>query len=416
MTGALTLTLTSEKLAQYFKLAELNEKQIRLLAGLFVDAMGHGGQKAVASALELAVNTVRAGRAEFAVTQDTPGATAAGRVRRPGAGRKAAELSQPGLVQALEGLLEGNSYGDPERVLFWTTLSLRDMQAALEEKGFRVSHVTVGRLIEQLGYSKQLNQKMLQVGEPHPDRDAQFRFIDATVEEFLARGEPVISVDCKKKELLGNFKNKGREYRKAGDPREVLDHDFMLKTLGKVAPYGVYVLNNNTGFVNLTQCSDTSEFAVESVRAWWRHVGSATFNGAKRLLVTCDGGGSNGCRVRLWKEQLAVLAEELGIEIHVCHFPPGTSKWNKVEHRLFCYISKNWEGKPLINLETVVQLIGNTRTKTGLVVHCRVDDRVYERGIKVSDERMADIDLTPVGDFGKWNYVIRGFRSSTSLS
>ena len=216
----------------------------------------------------------------------------------------------------------------------------------------------MGRLIGNLGYSKQQNQKLLQVGEPHPDRDAQFQFIEATAQAYLAENLPVISVDCKKKELLGNFKNNGSEYRKTQDPRPVWDHDFMVKELGKVAPYGVYVLNDNTGFINLSKSSDTSEFAVESIRAWWLQYGRVNFPKAKKLLITCDGGGSNGCRVPLWKEQLAVFAEETGLEVMVCHFPPGTSKWNKIEHRLFCYISRNWEGKPLIDIQTMVNFIG----------------------------------------------------------
>ena len=255
---------------------------------------------------------------------------------------------------------------------------------------------------------------MLQVGEPHPDRDAQFRFIEKTTNLFLSAGDPVISVDCKKKELLGNFKNNGSEYRKKGDPRKVLDHDFEIKELGKVAPYGVYVLNNNTGFINLTKCSDTSEFAVESIRAWWKYYGISNFPNSKKILINCDCGGSNGYRVRLWKEQLALLSEETGLEITVCHFPPGTSKWNKIEHRMFGYISNNWAGKPLISIETVVNYISNTKTTTGLKINCRVDERQYQKGLKVSDECMKSIDLIPLGEFEKWNYTVRGFKQTTA--
>lgn len=409
MADEILISVTPDKFQRFKNLAELDEKQTRILLGWFADSLGHGGQKLICKVLKVGVNTVRAGRAEFeGVKGDLP----SGRVRRPGAGRKSTESEQPGLVEAIRKTLEGNSYGDPERVLFWTTLSLRDIEKIVKKEGFSASYVTVGRLIEELGYSKQQNQKLLQVGSPHPDRNAQFEFIEQTVKAYLADGYPVISVDCKKKELLGNFKNCGSEYRKKSDPRAVLDHDFVIKELGKVAPYGVYVLNDNTGFVNLTQCSDTSEFAVESIRSWWYQIGKANFPAATKLLITCDSGGSNGCRVRLWKEQLAILAQETGLEIMVCHFPPGTSKWNKVEHRLFCYISRSWEGKPLIDIETVVNYISNTTTKGGLKVECRVDPRIYKKGKKVPDETMANIDLEPVGEFGKWNYKLRGFRST----
>lgn len=409
MPTAVNLTFPAAAFDRCKEIAELNEKQSRILLGCFASLMGHGGQKAVAETFGVAINTVRAGREEFEGTRDVTNAE--NRIRRSGAGRKSSAKSQPGLLEELTALLENNSYGDPERVLFWTTLSLRDLEEALKNKGFKVSYVTVGKLLEELGYSKQLNQKMEQIGEPHPDRDAQFRNIDLTVRHYLREGNPVISVDCKKKELLDNFKNNGRGYRRKGDARRVLDHDFPLKELGKVVPYGVYVLNDNTGFVNLTTCSDTSEFAVESIRAWWLQIGKVNFPNAKKILIACDGGGSNGCRVRLWKEQLAQLAQETGIEFTVCHFPPGTSKWNKVEHRLFCYISKNWEGKPLLDIPTVVSYIGNTTTKSGPKVDCRVDPREYRKGLRVSDEQMANLDIEPIGEFGKWNYIVRGFKS-----
>lgn len=410
MPSELSIPITYDAFQRYRAVAELNERQSRLLLGWFSDALGHGGQKRVSQAFEVGINTVRVGRSEL--LGETPSADA-GRVRRPGAGRKSTEVAQPGLREAIQRALEGNSYGAPERVLFWSTLSLRGIGDIVKSQGFNVSHVTVGRIISELGYSKQLNQKLLQVGEPHPDRDKQFHFIESTVKQYLAEGLPVISVDCKKKELLGNFKNNGREYRK-GDPRAVLDHDFALSDLGKVAPYGIYVLNDNTGFVNLTKCSDTSEFAAQSIRAWWMQIGKVNFPEAKKLLITCDGGGSNGYRVRLCKEQLAQLAQETGLEIMVCHFPPGTSKWNKIEHRLFCYISRSWEGKPLLDIQAVVNYISNTTTKTGLKVNCRVDERICEKGIKVTDETMATLDLEPMGRFGQWNYKVRGFLSSPS--
>lgn len=405
---SISVAINREEFELLEKTAGLNEKQVRILLGWLAKQLGRRGERTIAKTMKVGINTVRTGLAEI-TGEKLPAEP--DRIRRPGAGRKSTEATNPGLREAIQKALEGNSYGDPERVLFWSTLSLRDIQKIVSEQGFTVSHVTVGRIVEDLGYSKQLNQKLLQIGEPHPNRDAQFRHIDATVKQCLAKGIPVISVDCKKKELLGNFKNNGREYRKSSDPRAVLDHDFALKDLGEVAPYGIYVLNDNTGFVNLTTCSDTSAFAVESVRVWWNSIGKKNFPNSRKLLITCDGGGSNGCRVRLWKEQLAQFAEEAGLEIMVCHFPPGTSKWNKVEHRLFCYISRNWEGKPLLDIQTVVNYISNTMTKTGLKVDCHIDKREYVKGIKVSDETMKNIVLEPVGEFGNWNYIIRGFQT-----
>ncbi len=409
MADALTVTISVEAMKRLKENAEFNEKQYRLLMGMLADQYGYGGGNEVARVFEVGRSTVSIGQSEFSGKREINLAT--NRVRRPGGGRKSAEINQQDLVAALQNEIEGNSYGNPERPLVWTTLSQRGLAARLVGKGFQVGRSTVGRLLEKIGYSKQQNRKMMQVGAPHPDRDSQFRFINSTVEAFLAAGDPVISVDCKKKELLGNFRNNGSEYRRKGDPRPCYDHDFEVKELGKVAPYGVYVLNDNSAFVNLTRCADTGEFAVESIRAWWQAVGRVNFPNAKRLLINCDGGGSNGWRVRLWKEQLAVLAEEIGLELYVCHLPPGTSKWNKIEHRLFCYISRNWAGKPLIDIQTVVNFISGTTTSSGLKVLCRIDDRQYQKGIKVSDERMESVDMTPMEKFGKWNYVIRGFKN-----
>ena len=258
-----------------------------------------------------------------------------------------------------------------------------------------------------MGYSRQQNQKMCQIGDQHPDRDAQFRYISETAEQFLKAGDPVISIDTKKKENIGNFKNNGSEYRPKGNPRQVLDHDFPLPELGKVAPYGVYVLNNNTGFINLGISHDTPEFAGASVRAWWNAIGKNTFPDAKRIYITCDNGGSNGSRIWLFKHYLQNISNETGLEIHVSHFPPGTSKWNKIEHRLFCYISKNWQGQPLIDIETVVNLISSTTTKTGLEVVCKVDPNTYETGLKITEDQKEIINITFVGPNEKWNYIIR---------
>jgi hypothetical protein len=269
-----------------------------------------------------------------------------------------------------------------------------------------VSHETVGKILESMGYSKQANQKMLQIGEPHPDRNAQFEHINATAAEYIKAGDPVISVDTKKKENIGNFKNNGQEYRKNKDPRKVLDHDFPIKELGKISPYGVYNLNNNTGFVNVGISHDTSEFAVESISRWWEVVGKHTFPNSKRICINCDCGGSNSNRSKMWKYQLQQFADRTGLEVEVSHFPPGTSKWNKVEHRLFCYISKNWQGKPLVDIQTAVDLIGCTRTNAGLKVTCVRDDTEYQLAKKVSDEDFESILIDEIFPFSAWNYRI----------
>jgi hypothetical protein len=259
-----------------------------------------------------------------------------------------------------------------------------------------------------MGYSRQANQKMLQLGEAHPDRDAQFKFIGTKAKEFLDRGEPVISVDTKKKENIGNFKNPGTEYRRNKDPRRVLDHDFPVEELGKIAPYGIFCQNNNTAFVNVGTSHDTPDFAVESITRWWHYIGKNTFLGTKRLLITCDCGGSNSYRSKLWKFRLAQLAIHTELEIHVCHFPPGTSKWNKIEHRLFCYISKNWQGKPLIDVESAINLIGSTTTSTGLRVICQRDDTVYETAQSIPEEEYKTIPLIRLTPFENWNYILNG--------
>lgn len=286
-------------------------------------------------------------------------------------------------------------------------MSLRKIAEELLKKGYKVSQNIVSRALEALGYSKQQNQKMYQVGNQHPDRDAQFQHINETAQAYLERGDPVISIDTKKKENVGNFKNPGSEYRKEKSPRKVLDHDFPIPELGKVNPYGVYVLNNNTRFVNLGTSHDTAEFAGESVYRWWETVGKHTFPEARRLYLNCDGGGSNSSRRWVWKYQLQLLANKTGLEIEVSHFPPGTSKWNKVEHRLFCYILKNCQGQPLIDIETIVSLIGSTTTKKGLKVICQVDNNTYETGKKITEEEKESINIEFLEPFTQWNYIIR---------
>lgn len=378
----------------------LKENERRLFYGIVAENLGNGGKSFVAEVTGASRNTVSAGIDDIDKPRD-------GRIRKEGGGRKKAAEKNAELLERIEDIVRESTYGNPMNPLTWTTLSLRDISEALEKKHrIKISHTTVGTILEMLGYSRQKNQKMLQVGKEHPDRDRQFRHINDTAKEFLDNGLPVISVDTKKKELLGGFSNPGSEYRRTKDARKTLDHDFEIKELGKIVPYGVYVVNNNTGFVNLGTNHDTAEFASESILQWWLHVGAETFPDADKIYITCDGGGSNSSRTWLWKANLQRLADETGLEVHVSHFPPGTSKWNKVEHRLFCYISKNWEGKPLYDIETAVNLIGSTTTKKGLTVKCVVDRKVYEKGLKVTDEEKANINITFVDDM-RWNYIIK---------
>ena len=389
----------------------LDEYQRRIMLGSAASALGHGGTAFVHSITGSSKDTIRSGKEETLAkaSEDNNQLTHPEKLRSPGAGRKSALEKNPLLYTKIEEIINksGDTYGDPQKPLRWTTWSLRKIADELLSFGITVSQNVVSRALDALGYSKQQNQKMYQVGEQHPDRDAQFRFINETSSEFLSNGEPVISIDTKKKENVGNFKNAGAEYRPIKSPRKVLDHDFPIPELGKVAPYGVYVLNDNTGFVNLGISHDTPEFAGESVLQWWRCVGKNTFPNAKHLYITCDSGGSNGCRIWLWKHYVQELANETQMEIHVSHFPPGTSKWNKVEHRLFCYISKNWQGQPLIDIETIVSLIGSTTTEQGLSVMCRVDENHYETGIKITKEQKENLNIEFVGPNEKWNYIIR---------
>ena len=325
----------------------LNELQRRQLAAAMARALGHGGQKEIKEITGIGVHSLRAGVKGLETGQALE-LSKQGRIRRQGGGRKALQEKYSNLEDCIEQILKNDIYGDPKKVIVWTNLSLEKISKLLKEKyHIEAGKDVVSRILDKLGYSKQTNQKMKQVGKQHKDRNAQFLFINETAQEFIDAGDPVISVDTKKKELIGDFKNAGQEYRPKENPRKVLDHDFPIKGQGKVAPYGIYLVNNNEGFVNLGRDHDTSEFAVESIRKWWNIVGKHTFPKARRIYINCDGGGSTGSRIRMWKTELAQFALETGLEIHVSHLPPGTSKWNKVEHRLFCYISKNWQGKPL---------------------------------------------------------------------
>ena len=389
----------------------LNERQYRCYLGTTALSLGRGGQALVSRLSGASVNTVRKGVDEVSTN---PAAQNSTQIRKPGGGRKAASEKHPKLQEAIEKIIDGQTYGDPEKIIHWTTQSLMSITKALEDEyEIKVSHTVVAGELDKMGYSKQMNQKMLQVGNAHPDRNAQFEYINETSKKYIFEGTPVISIDCKKKENLGNFKNNGQEYRKKNDPRKVLDHDFLIKELGTVAPYGIYDIDKNTGFINLGTSHDTAEFAVNSILQWWLHIGKETYPNAKRLYINCDGGGSNGSRIHLWKTQLAEFAEFTGLEVHVSHFPPGTSKWNKIEHRLFCYISKNWAAQPLIDIQTVIDLIGSTTTEQGLKVKCVLDEREYPTGIKVQDEDYERIDIERIDPMPDWNYIIRGYKGKT---
>lgn len=385
----------------------LNERQRRIFLASEAISYGWGGITKVSKISGVSIPTIRKGIKEINATNKNNDNEKNNYIRREGGGRKSVEEKYPQIMNQIQEIVDGHTYGDPEKVISWTTLSLKDIQKILLEKyEVNVSYRTIGDLLEKLGYSKQANKKMLQAGKPNPNRNEQFEFINKKVEEFIKAGDPVISVDTKKKENLGEFKNNGQEYRKKKDPRKVLDHDFPIAELGKVAPYGIYEINSNTGFVNLGISHDTAEFAVESISRWWEVIGKNTFPQSKRLMITCDCGGSNGYRVHLWKYQLSQFAKRTGLEVHISHFPPGTSKWNKVEHKLFCYITKNWQGKPLINIETVVNLINSTTTTTGLKVICKADYKEYPLSKKVSDEDYNAISISTIKPFEQWNYII----------
>lgn len=380
----------------------LDERRRRLFVANEALSLGRGGVSAVAAATGIARSTINRGIAELrqAGSEIGPG------VRRPGAGRRRAETVQPGLLGAVEALVDEALRGDPEATLLWISRSQRNIVKALREQGYKVSQKLVGRLLRQLGYSCQANRKTLE-GSSHPDRDAQFQYINGATKTAIANGEPVISVDTKKKELVGDFRNSGKELRRKRQPEPVRVHDFEIEELGKVAPYGVYDIAANQGWVNVGIDGDTAAFAVESIRRWWFRIGKSRYPTSNRLHITADSGGSNGARVRLWKVELQKLANETGLEITVTHLPPGTSKWNKIEHRLFAFISKNWRGKPLVSHVVILQLIGATKTETGLTVACDIDRNSYPRGIKVSDEEIAAVNIERHDFHGEWNYTIR---------
>ena len=380
----------------------LDERGRRVWATVEAEALGYGGQSIVAKATGLSRTTLYHEGLEKA--QD-PTANHRVRIRAAGGGRKKLIQQEPKLLSALESLVEPTTRGDPESALRWTCRSTRQLAAALKAQGYQIGHQTVASLLDDLGYSLQGNQKTTE-GSSHPDRDAQFKYIQRRVEEFQSRGQPVVSVDTKKKEHVGDFKNNGKEWRPKGNPERVRVYDFVDKTLGKANPYGVYDTTANVGWVSVGVDHDTAEFAVETLRRWWEKMGCLRYPDATELLVTADGGGSNGTRVRLWKVALQRLTDQTGLRISVCHFPPGTSKWNKIEHRMFSYISLNWRGKPLISHEVIVNLIAGTTTRTGLKIQAELDTNVYPKGIQVTDEELEKVQIQKADFHGEWNYTI----------
>jgi hypothetical protein len=384
----------------------MDEQMRRLWAATEARALGYGGVSTVARAVGLTRPTISAGMKELGDARELVPIAPKHRVRREGAGRPRVTDSDAGLRPALEDLVEPATRGHPMSPLRWTCKSVRTLAAELTRQGHAVSYQTVSEVLQTLGYSLQANRKTRE-GAEHPDRNAQFEHIAQRAKEFQRRGQPVISVDTKKKELVGDFAHAGQEWRPAGDPEQVRVHDFIDKQLGKAIPYGVYDIGRNEGWVNVGIDHDTAEFAVESIRRWWRRMGQRAYPDASRLLLTADGGGSNGYRTRLWKLELQRFADESGLDVTVAHYPPGTSKWNKIEHRMFCHITQNWRGRPLESVETVVSLIGNTATKTGLRIKAALDRHLYDKAITVSDDLLASLHIRPHRFHGEWNYTVR---------
>jgi transposase len=386
--------------------SSLSERARRLFVANEALAFGYGGIAAASRATGMAASVIGRGIAEVrAIEHGSAQTLPASRSRRPGGGRKKTTEKDLSLLPDLKALVESTTRGDPESVLLWTARSQRNIVAALKEQGHQTSMKMVSRLLKELGYSLQANRKRLE-GMQHPDRNAQFEHINEMIRRRLASNEPVISVDTKKKELVGPYKNAGSELRAKGDPEDVTVHDFVDPEKGRAAPYGVYDLQENEAWVSVGLSHDTGEFAVQSIRTWWKEMGARRYPQGNSLLITADGGGSNGYRLRLWKVELQALANELGFPISVCHLPPGTSKWNKIEHRLFSFITKNWRGKPLLTHQVIVNLISATTTKAGLLVKSRIDDRIYAKGRRVSDKELAEVYLEPHAFHGEWNYTI----------
>jgi hypothetical protein len=381
----------------------LDERVRRLVAAAEAEALGPRGISLVSRSTGVSRRAIRQGIEEL--RQPAPSSRGAARIRKSGGGRKKAVEKDPSLLADLERLVEPTTSGDPESPLRWTCKSVRQLAQELRRGGHQTSHQLVSEMLHDLGYSLQANRKTVE-GAQHPDRNAQFEHIHRKARLFLRAGDPVISVDTKKKELVGNFKNGGQEWHPQGDPEGVLIHDFVDPEMGRATPYGVYDLGSNSGWVSVGIDHDTASFAVESIRRWWQSMGSPLYGGRKRLLITADGGGSNGSRLRLWKVELQHLANELGMEISVCHFPPGTSKWNKIEHRLFSFITLNWRGKPLLSYQTIVSLIAATTTRLGLKVQAALDSGTYPSGIKITTATVRTLNLKPARFHGDWNYTV----------
>jgi len=377
----------------------LDERTRRLFAAAESEAIGRGGISAVSAAIGMSRRVVREGKRDLRARVTPP----TGRLRQPGGGRKKMVVEDPSLLVDLERLVEPLTRGDPESPLRWTCKSVRKLAEELQREGHQTSYRLVARLLHGLGYSLQANRKTRE-GSSHPDRNAQFEHLNGKIQSFQRRGQPVISVDTKKKELIGDCKNNGREWRRKGDPEEVGVHDFGTDRL---SPYGVYDQTRNEGWVSVGVDHDTATFAVESIRRWWRWMGRKAYPEARQLLITADAGGSNGARLRLWKVEVQKFADETGLHITVCHFPPGTSKWNKIEHRLFSFISQNWRGQPLRSHEVVVNLIANTKTEQGLKVRAKLDTNKYPSGVKITNQELAAVSLLPDKFHGEWNYTIR---------
>ena len=381
--------------------ADLDERARRRWAAAEARSLGWGGIAAVSAATGVSDRTIRRGILEL----DDPNAAPSNRQRQPGAGRKSREIEQPNLKKALDQLVSSGTRGDPMSPLRWTCKSTKTLSIELQRQGFQVSSVKVGQLLKAAGYSLQANRKTIE-GNQHPDRNAQFEFIAKRIAAVQKNNQPAISVDTKKKEVLGNLKNAGKTYRREKDPIKVATHDFPSKELGKAVPYGVYDIGRNEAGVTVGISSDTAEFAVSAIGRWWKRLGSKSYPRANRVLVTADSGGSNSPRTRLWRVELQKLANSTGLIIELCHYPPGTSKWNKIEHKLFCHITRNWRGVPLETLEVIVSLIGNTSTTTGLEVHAWVDGKKYEKARSVSDEELAEVSIRRNKFHGEWNYEI----------
>ncbi len=381
----------------------LNEQLRRVYAATEAKVIGYGGITLIHHITGINRATIAKGLDEIKHSDRID----VSRIRKAGGGRKSIEDLEPRVINALIALLDSSTCGDPQSPLRWTSKSLHNLTDALKAKGYEISHMTVHRMLKELNYSMQGNKKALEGNSQHPDRNKQFEYINETVKDFQQKNQPVISVDTKKKELVGNFYNNGKEYHPKGQAPKVNGHDFEDKEKGVVRPYGVYEPFTNKGWVNVGTNKDTAAFAVESIRRWWYSMGCESYPEATELLITADGGGSNGSRVRLWKYELQKLATELQMDISVCHFPPGTSKWNYIEHRMFSHISKNWRGRPLESHEVIINLIGHTKTKTGLNIKCDIDYTQYEKGIKITDKQMKDINLIRHEVCGNWNYTIK---------